>query len=124
VNELRLREDLRARAGWAVPSSLTPISDADRVLSPEEYAERRVRDPRTKRVDEDWRLSQDGQWFWKCDTSSDEMVGQMLVTFDPADPENFGWHGCARFSPGCLTKNRMSPSSGLTNLNLRVHYWH
>jgi len=37
-----------------------------------------VSDPRTKRVDERWRFSKDGKWFWKGDTSSDEMVGQMF----------------------------------------------
>ena len=61
-----------------VPSTRTPMSDMNRVLTPEEYAERRVNDPRTKRVDEHWRLSKDGKWLWKGDTSSDEMVGQMF----------------------------------------------
>ncbi|MCP4642293.1 MAG: regulator, partial [bacterium] len=39
---------------------------------------RRVRDPRTKRVDQRWRPSEDGKWLWKGDTSSDEMVGHLF----------------------------------------------
>jgi len=74
-----------------LPSAQTPMSDLNRALSPEEYAERRVRDPRTKRVDEDWRMSKDGKWLWKGDTSSDEMVGQMFGFYLyhelAADPE-------------------------------------
>lgn len=61
-----------------VPAGTTNMSDANHVMTPEEYAERRVRDPRTKRVDERWRLSADGKWLWKGDTSSDEMAGQMF----------------------------------------------
>lgn len=61
-----------------LPSTHTKLSDRNRVLTPEAYAERRVDDARTKRVDEDWRLSKDGKWLWKGDTSSDEMVGQMF----------------------------------------------
>ncbi|MBI5095442.1 MAG: regulator [Candidatus Hydrogenedentes bacterium] len=65
-------------ARTVVPSTWTKMNDANHVMSPEEYAERRVRDPRAKRVDERWRLSNDGKWLWKGDTSSDEMVGQMF----------------------------------------------
>jgi hypothetical protein len=65
-------------ARTVIPSTATEMSDANHVMTPEEYAERRVRDPRTKRVDERWRLSEDGQWRWKGDTSSDEMVGHMF----------------------------------------------
>lgn len=61
-----------------VPADTTHMSDANHVMTPEEYAERRVRDPRTKRVDERWRLSEDKKWLWKGDTSSDEMAGQMF----------------------------------------------
>lgn len=61
-----------------IPATQTRMADANHVMTPEEYAERRVRDPRTKRVDERWRLSADGKWRWKGDTSSDEMAGQMF----------------------------------------------
>lgn len=61
-----------------IPATQTHMADANHVMTPEEYAERRVRDPRTKRVDERWRLSADGKWRWKGDTSSDEMAGQMF----------------------------------------------
>jgi len=65
-------------ARTVVPSTWTEMADKNHTMTPQEYAERRVRDPRTKRVDERWRLSADGKWFWKGDTSSDEMVGQMF----------------------------------------------
>ncbi|MCP4643909.1 MAG: regulator [bacterium] len=65
-------------ARTVVPSTWTEMADPNHVMTPEEYAERRVRDPRTKRVDERWRLSEDGKWLWKGDTSSDEMVGHMF----------------------------------------------
>ncbi len=65
-------------ARTVIPATWTEMSDANHVMTPEEYAERRVRDPRSKRVDERWRLSADGQWRWKGDTSSDEMVGHMF----------------------------------------------
>ena len=61
-----------------IPPEQTEMADANHVMTPEEYAERRVRDPRTKRVDERWRMSADGKWRWKGDTSSDEMAGQMF----------------------------------------------
>ncbi len=65
-------------ARTVVPSTWTEMADANHTMTPEEYAERRVREPRTKRVDERWHLSADGKWLWKGDTSSDEMVGQMF----------------------------------------------
>ncbi len=68
-------------ARTVIPSDWTEMSDANHVMTPEEYAERRVHDPRTKRVDERWRLSEDGKWLWKGDTSSDEMAGQMFGYF-------------------------------------------
>ena len=68
-------------ARTVIASDWTEMADANHVMSPEEYAERRVRDPRTKRVDERWRLSKDGKWYWKGDTSSDEMAGHMYGYF-------------------------------------------
>jgi len=69
-------EGLIART--VILASETRMADPNHVMTPEEYAERRVRDPRTKRLDERWRLSGDGKWRWKGDTSSDEMVGHMF----------------------------------------------
>ncbi len=68
-------------ARTVVPSTWKEMADANHTMTPQEYAERRVRDPRTKRVDERWRPSADGQWLWKGDTSSDEMVGQIFGIF-------------------------------------------
>ena len=65
-------------ARTVIPATTTEMADANRVMTPEEFAERRVRDPRAKRVDERWHLSADRQWRWKGDTSSDEMVGHMF----------------------------------------------
>jgi len=65
-------------ARTVIPATTTKMADANHVMTPEEYAERRVRDPRTKRVDARWRLSADGEWRWKGDTSSDEMAGHMF----------------------------------------------
>lgn len=65
-------------ARTVIPSDWTKMADANHTMTPEEYAERRVRDPRTKRVDERWRLSSDGKWLWKGDTSSDEVVGHFF----------------------------------------------
>jgi hypothetical protein len=68
-------------ARTVVPSDWKEMADANHVMTPEEYAERRVRDPRTKRVDVRWHLSKDGKWYWKGDTSSDEMAGHMYGYF-------------------------------------------
>ncbi len=65
-------------ARTVIPATWTKMADANHTMTPQEYAERRVRDPRTKRVDKRWRPSADGKWLWKGDTSSDEMVGQMF----------------------------------------------
>jgi hypothetical protein len=44
-------------------------------------AEELVKNPRFKPVEERWRKSSDGIWWWKGDTSSDEMVGHMMGYF-------------------------------------------
>ena len=51
------------------------VHDRNRTYTPEEIADRLVRDPRYKPVEVRWRKSDDGKWYWKGDTSSDEIVG-------------------------------------------------
>lgn len=64
-----------------VPPSWTKVHDANRTYSERELAEELVKDPRYKPVEERWRLSADGKWLWKGDTSSDEMDGHFMAYF-------------------------------------------
>lgn len=62
---------------WGEPANPNPhrFHDRNQEFTPQQIAERRVADPRNKTVEERWRLSKDGKWYWKGDTSSDEIVG-------------------------------------------------
>jgi hypothetical protein len=53
----------------------------NRTYTDKQIAEALVRDPRYKPVETRWRLSRDGKWLWKGDTSSDEMCGHMMGYF-------------------------------------------
>jgi hypothetical protein len=64
-------------ARTVVPVSWTHMGDPNRKFTDQEWAERRINNPREKRVEQRWRLSKDGKWRWKGDTSSDEMTGHM-----------------------------------------------
>jgi hypothetical protein len=55
------------------------MSDRNETLSPQEQADRRVKDPRDKYVEKRWRPSKDGKWLWKGDTSSDEITGHFYA---------------------------------------------
>lgn len=61
-----------------IPADWTRMADSNETIPPEEAAERRVRDPRYKPVERRWRLSADGRWLWKGDTSSDEITGHFF----------------------------------------------
>lgn len=65
---------------WAGPSNPNPfrLHDRNRTYTPQEIAEIQIRDPRMKCVEERWRLSADGKWLWKGDTSSDEICGHFF----------------------------------------------
>jgi hypothetical protein len=65
-------------ARTAVPSTWTLMADPNEEISPQEAADRRIRDPRYKQVEQRWRLSSDGKWLWKGDTSSDEVTGHFF----------------------------------------------
>jgi hypothetical protein len=64
-----------------VPPTWTKVHDINRKYTERELAEELVKDPRYKPVEERWRLSSDGKWLWKGDTSSDEMDGHYMSYF-------------------------------------------
>jgi len=57
------------------------MHDPNRTYTPQERIEELVKEPRFKPVEERWRLSKDGKWLWKGDTSSDELCGHMMGYF-------------------------------------------
>jgi len=64
-----------------VPVSWTRVHDTNRKYTEQQIAEELVKDPRYKPVENRWRPSADGKWFWKGDTSTDEMDGHMMAYF-------------------------------------------
>ncbi|HQO35184.1 MAG TPA: two-component regulator propeller domain-containing protein [bacterium] len=65
-------------ARTVVPTTWKKMADPNEKLSPQETVERRIHMPRYKIVPERWRLSADGKWLWKGDTSSDEITSHMF----------------------------------------------
>jgi streptogramin lyase len=61
-----------------VPAEWTRMHDMNRTYTPQEFAEEIIKNPRQKPVKVRWHLSKDGDWKWKGDTSSDEMVGHFF----------------------------------------------
>jgi hypothetical protein len=59
-------------ARTVVPSDWTKVNDANRTFTPQERADAWVENPRAKPLENRWRVSADGKWLWKGDTSSDE----------------------------------------------------
>jgi hypothetical protein len=57
--------------------SILPTSgpNPNRPESPENDGRYRIRDPLWKGIAPRWPKSADGKWYWKCDTSSDELDG-------------------------------------------------
>jgi hypothetical protein len=64
-----------------VPISWKEVNDPNRKYDKRQLAEALVSDPRYKPVEQRWRKSKDGKWWWKGDTSSDEMDGHMMSYF-------------------------------------------
>ena len=60
-----------------VARSILPTSGPDPNIndSPEHDRERQQSDPKWKVITPRWPVSADGQWYWKTDTSSDELDG-------------------------------------------------
>lgn len=65
-------------ARTVIPVTWKNMADPNEKVSDAEWAYRRIQDPREKRVENRWRLSRDGKWRWKGDTSSDEITGHMF----------------------------------------------
>ncbi|HUE14280.1 MAG TPA: hypothetical protein VMR25_08960 [Planctomycetaceae bacterium] len=61
--------------------SILPTSgpDPNRNETPERDRRQLQRDPRWKRIALRWPKSADGKWYWKCDTSSDELDGHFFL---------------------------------------------
>ncbi len=64
-----------------VPASWERMHDPNRTYTPQELADELIRNPRHKPVEVRWRLSKDGEWKWKGDTSSDELDGHLFAYF-------------------------------------------
>ncbi|MBD2699177.1 regulator [Spirosoma sp. BT702] len=79
---LKLLQDVTGTDGFfartIVPADWTRVDDANRTFTPRERADELVKEPRFKPVEVRWRLSKDGKWRWKGDTSSDELCGHMM----------------------------------------------
>lgn len=82
---LRFLQEVTETPGFVartvIPADWTRMHDPNEVISDEEWAARRVRDPRQKRIENRWRPSRDGKWLWKGDTSSDEITAHMFGYF-------------------------------------------
>ena len=65
-------------ARTAIPSTWKSMKDPGDRLTPQEWAQRRIEEPRYKKVEVRWHPSKDGQWLWKGDTSSDEVTGHFF----------------------------------------------
>ncbi len=68
-------------ARTVVPTTWESMADMNQAFTEEEIADHLVQDPRWKPVEKRWRTSSDGKWYWKGDTSSDEIVGHMAGYF-------------------------------------------
>jgi len=64
-----------------IPVNWKHMHDANLTYTKQQIAEELVRDPRFKPVSERWRRSKDGKWWWKGDTSSDEITGHLFGYF-------------------------------------------
>ena len=64
-----------------VPATQTKMADPNEDYSVARNAGRMIGDARWKPVSKRWRLSADGKWLWKGDTSSDEITGHMFAYY-------------------------------------------
>ena len=88
-------------ARTVVPSTWKTMADPNRKWTDAQWAEQEVRNPREKRVERLWRLSKDGRWRWKGNTSSDEITGHLFgylfyydLVADPAEKKRVARHIC------------------------------
>jgi len=61
-----------------VPANWKSVHDTNRTYTDREKADELVREPRFKPVEVRWHPSNDGRWYWKGDTSSDEICGHLF----------------------------------------------
>lgn len=66
-------------ARTVIPADWKTMADPNRTYTPQEKARMLAEDPREKFVENRWRLSADGKWRWKGDTSSDEVIGHFYA---------------------------------------------
>lgn len=66
-------------ARTVVPAEWTKMHDMNETFTPQAAADERVSNPRFREVENRWRKSDDGKWWWKGDTSSDEVVGHFYA---------------------------------------------
>ncbi|WP_236975500.1 hypothetical protein [Membranihabitans maritimus] len=82
---LKLLQEVTGTSGFfartIIPVEWETMHDPNTIFSEKEKAEILIRDPRRKFVPERWRISVDGKWRWKGDTSSDEICGHMFGYF-------------------------------------------
>ena len=88
-------------ARTVIPSSWKTMADPNRTWSDQQWAEAEVENPREKRVEHLWRLSADGKWRWKGNTSSDEITGHLFgylfyydLVADPREKKRVASHIC------------------------------
>ncbi len=73
-----------------IPSDWSSMADKNRTYTDQEVADNLAREARWKKMEKRWRMSANGKWLWKGDTSSDEMSGHFFaygVYFDLAADE-------------------------------------
>jgi hypothetical protein len=79
---LRLEQEITGTDGFfartIVPTDWKSVHDNNRTYTARELADELVKEPRFKPVQVRWHLSKDGRWYWKGDTSSDEICGHMF----------------------------------------------
>jgi len=64
-------------ARTVIPATWSRMADPNEVITDREWADKIVREPRERRVEDHWLLSKDEKWLWKRGTSSDEITGHM-----------------------------------------------
>ncbi|MCX8065431.1 MAG: hypothetical protein N3G21_09720 [Candidatus Hydrogenedentes bacterium] len=65
-------------ARTVIPSDWKTMADPNEDFTPEREIYVKAIDPRYKVVENRWRLSNDGKWLWKGDTSSDEITAHFF----------------------------------------------
>lgn len=80
---LRFLEEVTGVPGFFARSVIPPdwdhMRDPNRTYSEKQKLISSVREPRYKPVEVRWRLTEDGKWRWKGDTSSDEVTSHFFA---------------------------------------------